>query len=239
VLSRVYTFFTENWGLKLAALGLAVLLWMSVTANEPERGFFTVPVSVELRDPDWRLDQEPVPEVIRVDVEGPRAELLDLGSQPFELAIQVDRVTDSIQSQVVSLAAVQQQIPAHLRQVAVRSLRPDTIVLHFQRLESRTVPVRVRLRGQLAPGMVLATPVSTTPAAVAVRGPAAALARLDSVPLLPVELNGLRSTTNVPVGIDTTGLQGFSFEPREVNVVLRVVRDTVADTAGSSVGAPF
>jgi YbbR domain-containing protein len=240
VLARVYTFFTENWGLKLAALGLAVLLWMSVTANEPERAEFqNIPIAVELQDPGWRLDGPPQPENMTVVVEGPRASLVELSSQSLRIVLPVERVTDTIQSHVVPLQSAQQQIPAHLRQVIVRSLRPDTIMLRFERLASRTVPVQVRLSGRLPAGLALAIPINTNPGAVEVRGPASELAGLDSVPLFPVELTGLRSTTNIPVSVDTTLLRGLSFEPREVNVVLRVTPDTVADTASVRAGAPF
>ena len=242
MLSRVVALMTESWGLKLAAVALAILLWMAVTANEPERAAFrSVPVEVDLRDPDWRLERPPQPENVTVVVEGPRGQLMELSGEPFTIPLLVDRVTDSIESHVIPPQWVQQRIPPSLGQVTVRGLRPDTVTLHYQRLGRRTVPVQVRVEGDLPEGFALALPINTNPSAVEVRGPASALQRLDSVPLFPVELEGLRSTTNVPVSVDTTALEELRFEPREVNVVLRVVPadSPPALESGSRSGAPF
>jgi len=104
-----------------------------------------------------------------------------------------------------------------------KPLRPDTIRLRFEPLESKTLPVRVATRGTLPDGLVLALPIHTSPALVEVRGPAGDLDELDSVPLFPVDLTGLRSAANVPASVDTVTLAGLRVSPRDVNVLLRVV----------------
>ncbi len=217
----IVRFLTENWGLKLAAVGLAIMLWLSVTANEPERAeFWNIPVNVDLRAPDWRLERLE-PEAVTVTVQGPRAELVELGGKPPRIVLPVEAVSDSVQSQVVPPQWI--QLPADLRSTRVVGLRPDTIRLFYQRLGSRMLPVRIRTRGDLADSLALSLPITTDPATVEVRGPVDELARLDSVPLVPVDLSGLSSTTNVPVSVDSAAVPGFRFDPGEVNVVLRVV----------------
>lgn len=211
---------TDNWALKLAALSLAILLWLAVTANEPERANFrNIPVQVDLRDPDWRLDRVD-PEAVTVTVQGPRGELMDLSADPPRIVLPVERVNDTIETQVVPLQWV--QLPTGVRETRVLRMRPDTIRLHYQPLETRTLPVRVRTRGDLPRGYSLSLPINTEPSSIEVRGPTGVLADLDSVPLFPVDLSGLRSTTSVPASVDTTDLDLLSFEPRDVNVVLRV-----------------
>lgn len=238
-MSTIVRFLTENWALKLAALGLAILLWLAITANEEQRADFrNIPVSVDLRDPDWRLERLE-PATVTVRVQGRRGELVELGGDPPRIVLPVERVSDSVESQVVPLQWV--QLPPGLRNTRVLGLRPDTIRLYYQRLETRRLPVRVQTRGEVPEGLALSRPVNTNPSVVEVRGPAQQVAELDSVPLVPVNLSGLRSTTNVPVPVDTAGLAELRFEPAEVNVVLRVVpadspvdqRDTVPD-GGSS-----
>ncbi len=224
---------TENWALKLAALVLAVMLWLAVTANQPERATFrNVPVEVDLRDPDWRL-QRTEPEQVAITLQGPRGELMDLSADPPRIVLPVERVNDSIQTQVVPLQWI--QLPSGVRETRVLRMRPDTILLHYQRLETRTVPVQVHIRGDLPEGYSLSLPLNTNPSSISVRGPTAVLARIDSVPLLPVDLSGLRSTTNIPVSVDTAAFELLTFDPVEVNVVLRVVpTDSIqADTTRS------
>lgn len=223
MLSRVVEFFTENWALKLAAVAIAILLWLAVRAGDEEQATFrNIPVDVDLRDPDWRLREDPEPGVLDVTVQGPTGQLMDLttGESP-RIVLPIERVNDTLESQVVSPRSV--QLPPGIPNTRVVELEPDTIRLRFERLASRTLPVRVRTEGRLPSGFVLSLPINTSPAAVEARGPARALENLDSVPLLPVQLSGLRSTTNVPARVDSGAIGRISVEPREVNVILRVV----------------
>lgn len=225
MVARVIRFFTENWGLKLAALGLAVLMWMWVRASEPERNTFPgVDVRVDLEDPDWQLAGKDPP-TVSVTVLGPAGELLSLAGEPPIVVVQVDRVTDTLESQVLPLQWV--QLPGGIRDARVIDIQPDTIRLHYERLASGALPVKVRTIGSVPDGFRLTRPVSTNPAVVEVRGRVGRLTGLDSVPLLPVDISGLRSTTNVPTPVDTAALDGLSVTPREVNVMLRVVPDSM------------
>lgn len=234
MVARAIRFLTENWGLKLAAVGLAILMWMWVRASEPERATFPgIPVNVELGDPDWQLASPPEPATVDVTVLGPTGELMSLAGDEPQIAIPVERVTDSLESQVLALQWV--QLPGGLRDTRVIDVQPDTIRLQYERLVSGALPVRVRTTGSVPEGFRLTRPVSTNPAVVEVRGRRGRLAGMDSVPLLPVDISGLRSTTNVPTRVDTAALDGLSVTPSEVNVMLRVVPDSLAppdDSAG-------
>lgn len=233
MLARLIHFFTENWALKLAALGLALLMWMGVRAGNPERASYPgIPVVVDLRDPDWQLAAPPEPAAVSVTVEGPTGELMALAGDPPRIVLPVDQVTDSVESQVVPLQWV--RLPSGIRDSRVLLLQPDTIRLHYERLVSNPLPVAVRFTGSLPEGFELVRPVNTNPALVEVRGPAGHVRSLDSVPLLAVDITGLRSTTNVPTSVDTTALAGLSVSPQEVNVILRVVPDSTAEPADSS-----
>lgn len=242
MLKRILRFFTENWALKLAAVALAILLWLAVRADVPKQARFTnIPVEVDLRDPDWRLDGDPIPSSVTVVVVGSTPELMELTSDPPRIVYPVERVNDSTETQVLPPQWV--QLPASVRETRVVAIRPDTIRLRYERLASRMLPVRVRTRGDLPNGLALALPIQTNPALVRVHGPAQALESLDSVPLMPVELSGLRSTTNVPAPVDTAAIGAtFRFEPRTVNVVLRVmpvITQPIPDSARERRGAPF
>jgi hypothetical protein len=221
VASRIPRWLTQNWALKVAALSLALLLWLAVRADAPKAATFrNIPVQVDLRDPGWQLASEPEPPGIHVTVLGSTSELMTLAGQPPRIVLPVERVTDTVETQVVPLQWV--QLPPGLRQARVVGLRPDTIRLRYEQLETRALPVRVRLTGDLPEGYRIEPPVTTSPSFVEVRGPLRLLTLLDSVPLVPVDVSGLRSTTNVPTRVDTTELQGLRIRPADVNVVLRI-----------------
>lgn len=232
MLERVIHSFTENWGLKLAALGMAILLWMGVRTTAPERATFPgIPVEVDLRDPDWQLERLE-PATVRVTVLGPTGELMTMANDPPRIVLPVESVNDTLESQVVPLQWV--QLPGGIREARVLGLQPDTIRLHFERLASSTLPVKVPTRGEIGAGFALVTPINTNPAVLVVRGPEGRLAEIDSVPLLPVDISGLRSTTNVPTRVDTAAIPGLTVVPEEVNVILRVVADSLAEPADTS-----
>lgn len=223
MLARVARFFTESWALKLAAVAIAILLWLAVRAGDEGRATFrNTEVAVDLRDPDWRLVGAPMPRTVNVTVQGPTSQLMDLTTgDPPRIVLPIERVSDSVELRVVPERWV--QLPPGVPDTRVVGLRPDTIRLRYERLASKTLPVTVRTRGNLPRGLALTIPITTNPAAVEVRGPAHALEGVDSVPLLPVDLAGLRSTTNVPTRVDSAALGDLAVQPREVNVVLRVV----------------
>ena len=223
MLARVARFFTESWALKLTAVAIAILLWLAVRAGDDERVTFrNIEVTVDLRDPDWRLAGDPAPSAVAVTVQGPTRQLMALTTgEPPRIVLPIERVNDPVEVRLVPERWV--QLPTGVPDTRVVELRPDTVRLHYERLESRTLPVQVRTRGNLPPGFALAIPLNTNPAAVEVRGPAQAIEGLDSVPLLPVDLSGLRSTTNVPARVDSAALGDLAVQPQEVNVVLRVV----------------
>ena len=228
MVTRAIQFLTENWGLKLTAVGMAVLLWMAVRANEPDRATFPgVPVDVVLRDADWQLAGPPVPPTVRVTVVGPTGELLSLANELPSIVVPIEQVTDTLVSQVVSVQWV--QLPGGTRDARVIDVEPDTVQLRYERLASTALPVYVPTTGEPPEGFTLARPISTNPSLVEVRGPATRLSDIDTVRLLPVDVSGIRSTTNVPTLVDTASLSGLSVTPREVNVILRVVPDSMAE----------
>ena len=222
MVGRVIGFITNNWALKLAAVALALLMWLGVRAGTPKRTLFrNVPVQVDLRDPGWRLLGEPNPPTVSVTVTGPTSELMTLAADPPRIVLPVERVSDSVETQVVPPQWI--RLPRGLDRTRIDGLRPDTIRLRYERLETRSLPVKVTSRGDLPEGLALELPIATNPAVVQVRGPARLLEELDSVPLLPVDLSGLRDATNVPTRVDTAAIEGVTVEPREINVILRVV----------------
>lgn len=230
--ARVIRFFTENWGLKLAAVGLALLMWMGVRGSEPERATFPgIPVEVDLQDPDWRLAGPPDPATVSVTVMGPTGELMDLAGDPPRIVLPVDRVSDTMESQVLPLQWI--QLPGGVRDASVIGVAPDTVRLRYERLVTVTRPAKVVTTGSLLEGYQLIRPVTTNPSVLRVRGAAGQVADVDSIPLRPVDITGLRSTTNVPTRVDTTALAGVSVVPRAVNVILRVVPDSLAEVADS------
>ena len=65
----------RRWQLKLAAVGLAVLLWALVRAEQPTEQWVGVRVEPQVLDPDYVLNGAPAPMVVQVRFAGKWREL--------------------------------------------------------------------------------------------------------------------------------------------------------------------
>ena len=210
----------RNWTLKLSALGLALLLWVSVRVESPDRHDLPgVPVRVELSDPEWVVAGDPLPTTVAVRFAGPARELIRMAMDRPNLVIPVGQVhggdtTVVLQSQWVRI----QDRPG----VVVEDIQPSSIRLTFEAMERATLPLVVRTTGTLPDELALAGPPIVEPSEVRVGGRASRLAPLDSIPLQVLDLGGVTSPDPRMVPLDTTGLGGLTFSPTSATVSFRV-----------------
>src|SRR5262245_29622699 len=92
--SRVYQLLVHNWLLKLAALGLAAVLWAAVAAEQPTTQ--RIAISLRVQAPEGRPLTRSLPEVHGVFL-GPARELLRLYASPPVIRVSIpDTSVDSI-----------------------------------------------------------------------------------------------------------------------------------------------
>jgi YbbR domain-containing protein len=216
---------TTNLSLKLASLGLAVLLWVTVRADAPGRASVDdVPVNVIVDDPGWTLAAPPSPATVTVAFTGSRGDLLRVLGQPMRVVVVLNEVDDSVQQRDLDRDMV--RVPGGLGGAQVVELSPSTVLLRLETMESGLRPVAGRVRGSLPPGLKLGGAIGLEPAMVRVSGARSALRQLDSVPLLPIDLSTVSAAETLRVHIDTVGVRGILVSPRYVTAIVPVVRDT-------------
>lgn len=210
---------TNNWVLKLTALGLAFLLWSALKAEAPlQTTIPDVPVTVVNRDPEW-VAQTPEPGTVDVVVSGPARELLRLSYDRPEVVVSIDKVADSVEVPVLKTSWV--RFGSNADNTRAEDIRPATVRLVFDRVRSAMVPLAPRFTGKVGAGLELAGPVRVEPPEVRASGAAGRLAKLDSVRLPPIDLSQFTATDTQIVAIDTTGL-GLSFTPRQVRLIILI-----------------
>jgi len=213
-------FFTRNWTLKLSALGLALLLWISVRVEAPNRQELSgVPVRVDLADPGWALTDPPMPATVQVRFGGPSRELFRMAVDRPSLVIPMDQVANGDTTVVLRNQWVRvQDRPG----VVVESIQPSTVRLILEPIERVALPPALRFRGELPQGLAFAAPPVASPADIRVSGPRSRIAALDSVPLAPVDLSTLRSSGAVSARVATEGFEGLQLQPLTVELEFRV-----------------
>jgi YbbR domain-containing protein len=205
---------TYNWRLKLAALGLAVLIWAAVSAEQVTSQWIPVRIDPVVRDPEYVLTGAPDPAEVRVRFSGPGRELWELA---LDRPMIVLPLSDVGNRRAFALDASMLRIPAGLS-VNVQDIRPAVVRVDLQRLASRVVPVRARVAPRSAQRYVVGDNLQVLPAEVRVTGPADRLAALDSVDTRGFDIVPDDSTFSQEVTLDTVGMAGLSFSRTRVQV---------------------
>jgi hypothetical protein len=210
-LPRLLKGLTANWGLKLAALALALLLWVVVSAEQVTTQWLAVPVRVVIRDPRLELAGRPSPATVSVRFTGTGRDLWELSFRSPVLSLPVHDVSEG------GVYAVDPQMVAIPRGVAVgaQDVQPELVRLQVRRLAVREVPVRVRWQGGAGEH------VRVDPARVLVMGERDQLARLDSVETRPLAVEG-DSVMDRLVALDPASLGGLRTSVGTVHVTAHV-----------------
>jgi hypothetical protein len=223
--------FTHNWKLKLAAFGLAMLLWVTVTADQVAVRWLPVPVEIEVLDPNFELREGPTPNEVQVRFSGPRREFWDLAVNRPQLRIVLRDVQAGTQS--YSLEPQQVQIPrGRERGLNALDLRPGAVTLTFERVAAAQVPVRVPVTAGPAAEFALVDMPQAQPAQIRIAGPADLVAATGSVVTEPLDLSREDGAFEHTLAIDTTGLGPLELSTHQVRVagrVERAIEQVVAD----------
>jgi hypothetical protein len=179
----------DNLGLKLAALLLALLVYVNVYLDRPAEATLSFPVQVTDLEDSLSLSG-PVPATVQAQVRGTGKQLLRLRivEPPYRIPLK------GTGAGPVSRLVLAEDLPlAGYDGVEVDSvIGPPVIDLRLERKASRHVPVVARVEGA-TPGDTLRTRgLTMEPESVLVTGPRSAVAALDSVVLQPVRLEGRR-----------------------------------------------
>lgn len=215
-MSWIPGFLRTNWKLKLASLCLAVLLWTSLRVEAVDRQVLpSVPVRVQLNDPQWAVRSDPDPPTVEVQFSGPANELLGLYLERPTVTIPVDAVSAADTS--ILLRPEWVRLPDR-PDVSVEAIRPTQVALSFDPINQAVAPVTLRTEGSLSENLALADPITVEPEVVRMSGPASQLEQVDSVPLGPLDLSEVEGSGSRMLPVDTAGLYGLVISPGRVRV---------------------
>ena len=207
----------RNLALKFLAIGLAVLLWFTVS-GEPtivERGL-RIPLEFQNIPAGFEIVGD-TPDTVDVRVRGSSAILSRL--EPGEVVAVLDLRTARPGSRLFDLVTEQVRAPFG---VDVAQVAPATIALDLEPSGRRTVPVVPAVEGEPAPGYVVGE-VSSDPATVLVVGPESRLRQLTEAMTEPVAVAGATAPVRAEVTVGVPDLALRLSVPRRAVVTVDVV----------------
>jgi YbbR domain-containing protein len=175
----------RTWGLRLLALGIAIGIWFN--ASVEDRLVFSekvVEASVTYNSPRGFIIAGPGPQSVNVRLKGSKKAIRQLN--PYAVNVQVDLSQRQIGLANITLATEAVQAPDGLEAI---SIEPNTVRVDLEREVSLRVPIVPKFVGKPAAGSAIGEP-EVSPNQVLVTGPEPMLARLDSLPTRPINLDG-------------------------------------------------
>jgi len=200
----------RHWPLKLAALALAIILWVAVALEKPTTQLVGIQLDLVL-PPDVASAQPPPP--VKALVSGAQRELFRLtGPLAIRAVINETGVGAGTRHHLVMVPS-DVEVPGGVK-LTVQDVEPREIDLVLDRRAQKTVPVRAVV--QADSGFALAGPLAVVPPVVRVSGPRAMVVALDSLDTEPLDLRGVAGSFERTVQIDTAGRAVLKLTPLTV-----------------------
>jgi YbbR domain-containing protein len=192
----------RNLGLKLLAVLLASVLWLTVAGEHIVERTLRVPLELRNVPAELEIVGDP-PMTVDVRVRGSSALLSRM--EPGEVVALLDLETARPGSRLFHLRTDEVRAPYG---VEIAQITPSTVQFELEKSGRRSVPVTPAIEGDPAPGYVIGR-ATATPATVEVLGPERRLRDLGSATTEPVSVAGQRSnvTDIVTIGVSDSALR--------------------------------
>jgi len=210
--------FLDNWGYKVAALMLAVLLWFNVSAGERRDQPVRTRLDFVVTDTSWVVVD--VPTEATTNFQGRRSDISRLILNPPRLRYVIDSVTAPVMR-----ILLQPDMVEYDREMSVRptDVRPSAVELLFEPRVTREVPVEPVIEASAARGFVIVGVPELHPAMVTVRGRESEVAALVAVPTERLSLRNVARTETHSLALQLSSEpSSLSVEPPSVLATIEV-----------------
>ncbi|HWB98664.1 MAG TPA: CdaR family protein [Bryobacteraceae bacterium] len=192
-MKRFFRLVWSNFWWKVAALAIAVLLWVVVSSESEISIFRAVPVEFKDLPEDLEISSSVVDSVY-LELRGPSGELRDSGdSHRIAVVLDMARVHPGVQTFTIGGGNV--VLPRGLR--LVRSV-PAQLRFEFELIRSRSVPVQPHFSKGPQKGYEIAE-YTVTPPMLVISGPESRIQRVRAAMTDPIDLSAVVGTAEFRV----------------------------------------
>jgi len=206
----------RHLGLKVVAIALATLLWLSVAGEHVVERIMRVPLEFRNIPAELEVVGDP-PATVDVRLRGSSGLLSRL--EGTDVVAVIDLSTARPGSRLFHIRSDEVRAPYG---VEVAQVVPGTLAIELEKSAKRVVPVVPPLEGEPAPGYVVGR-ITSDPATVEIRGPESRVRRLAEAITEPVSVAGSRERVRdlVTVGVADSALR--LTRPQSAMVMIDVV----------------
>ncbi len=201
---RMIKAMTRNLGAKVVSLVFAFFLWLHVTAQQGENQSFRVPLGLQGVADSLTITNE-VPEYVKVTIRGSRSNLMRL--RLFgRLTVTVDLSRAVVGRNTVSLSAAMMNLPEQIDPREVSIDDPRTLVLNFERVVTKTVPVRIAYKGEIPDDIIIDGSAVIIPARVKITGASSVVRGIEVLSTREIDIRDRRGKFSEEIGLMLDGM---------------------------------
>jgi YbbR domain-containing protein len=206
----------RHLGLKVVAIALATLLWLSVAGEHVVERIMRVPLEFRNIPAELEVVGDP-PATVDVRLRGSSGLLGRL--EGTDVVAVIDLSTARPGSRLFHIRSDEVRAPYG---VEVAQVVPGTLAIEVEKSAKRIVPVVPALEGEPSPGFVVGR-ITSEPATVEIRGPETRVKRLAEAITEPVNITGSRERVRdvVTVGVADSALR--LSRPQSADVLVDIV----------------
>jgi len=208
-------FFTENIGLKIISLILAVSLWLFVVGEETSEIGLSIPVEIINVPPDLAVTNDVIDD-INLRVSGPRRMIRRLAGETLSKIIDLQ----DAQAGIINFDISSEDLPLP-HGVKITRLSPTSVTLQLEKIEQKKINILPVLQGSPPAGYEVVS-VRFIPNEVIVSGPTSVLASLDTLWTKPITVEKKSESFKQGVTLDLSlhQITVLSKEPIQVEVTI-------------------
>jgi YbbR domain-containing protein len=206
----------RHLGLKILALALAGLLWLTVAGEHVVERVVRVPLEF-LNIPEQLEVVGDPPASVDVRVRGSSALLSRL--QPGEVVAVLDLTNARAGARLFHIRNDEVRSPYG---VQITQVVPGTLAIEFEKSGHRVIPVVAPVEGDPAPGYIIGA-ITAEPSTVEVVGPESRLKKLDQATTEPVTVTGMKTNVRDVVAVGVTDSAVRLTRPQDVTVIVSVL----------------
>lgn len=209
--------FTEDLGIKVAALLLALFLWFNVAEKRPVEGVTELPLRYANLPANLAFASK-APASAKVRVRG-AGRFMRWKLKDVYLSVNLSLASRGTNTHLISPAEV--VMPSERGIEVLEVIDPKAVRVDLDIIGSRQVPVTPVFRGELAADKVMIGTPAVEPVKVTVTGAQRIVATLSSVPTVPIDINNLAKRDRVSARLDLASFPPLSCDVEDVVVSAR------------------
>jgi YbbR domain-containing protein len=206
----------RHLGLKVVALVLAALLWLTVAGEHVVERIIRVPLEFRNIPAQLEVVGDP-PATVDIRLRGSSTLLSRLEAGDVVAALDLANARPG--SRIFHIRNEEVRVPYG---VQVTQVVPGTLGMEFEKSANRVVPVVAHIDGEPAPGFSVGQ-VTAEPSTVEVVGPESRVKKLGSATTEPVDVAGARQNVRDVVAVGLLDSAVRLVEPQNVTVIVDVM----------------